>query len=267
MKYVRAILYLFRFKMLVFNIFKWISANKKPVLSKASGIFLATFFTFTALAEPPMPVTDEKAQQQLLDIVEVLSNRIAPDTARQTEALQKIDTTIKNGLSGSSNVGGSNNLEAEQNFRNWTPSSADLVNMVQQGLQTGSLADQIQYYNQRFRIPTGEELTPANPNSMQADYGVFSAVSTNAALGIADKSFDNIAHILQKINFLYRQLDQQRTLKDSTDFGSVVLLQIAALQADLVRLESQQLKMLGVSQQEGNSRRAFAAQFVQDMGP
>lgn len=194
------------------------------------------------------------------ELQDILGNRLYPAVTQQTNTLRSVDQTLKQSLMGNSSTGASNNLISEQKFRNWTPSSADLMNMVQQGLQTGSLADQIAYYNQKFKIPT-----VTNPGNPLEDYAVFSAVTTNAALSVADKGFDNVAQIMEQINYLYRLIDQQRTLKQSQELTSVILLKIAALQADLIRLQSQQLKMQAVAHAEGNSRREYMTQFVQDM--
>jgi hypothetical protein len=238
--------------------------EKSMKLMVAALVCFALFLAASAFAQP-QPVTDTVLEDMTSNMRDILSNRIAPEIAQQSDSLQALNKTVQHTLSGSSGVGGLNNIATEQNFRNWTPSSADLASMVQQGLQTGSMADQINYYNQKFKIPAAAELTPGNPHNVTADYGVFSAVATNAALGVADKSFDNVAYIVQQINFLYRQLDQQQNLKQSADFNTVILLKIAALQTDLIRLEAQQLKMLGVAQQQSNSKRTFAAQFIKDI--
>lgn len=219
-------------------------------------------FTLNGLA-------DDSGNQDLLNKLTEIKNTLdsnGQEIHGQSAAVRSMNSTLQRGLTGNSGIAAFNNTATERNFRDWTPSSADLVKMVQQGLQTGSLTDQIKYYNEKFPVPTSENLDPNNPNSATANYGVFSAISTNAALGIADKSFDNAPDIIKQINFLYQQIDEEQTLKQGMDLNSVILLKIATLQTDLVRLQAQQLKMLGVSQEEGNIKRMFAAQFIQDVG-
>ena len=224
------------------------------------SVFLSGLWMIVnAWADPPLYVVDTQLETQSQNIYQVLNGAILNSINKGTMANQYTNINIQKGLIGNSNIGLVNNLEPEQTFRNWTPTSADLASMVQQGLQTGSLSDQIKYYNQKFNIPQGNAKSPA------ADYGVFSAVATNAALGIADKGFDNAIYIQQQINFLYQQLDRQQTLKQAQDFNSVILLKIAAFQADLIRLQSQQLKITAVSQQENNVRRTTMNQFVEDI--
>ena len=217
------------------------------------------------LAEFSQSVQDQSLEQTANSINDTL-NKIYPEITQQSSHIRALNSTVQHGLTGVSGAGALNNMKPEQDFRHWTPSVADLTNMVQQGLQTGSLVDQIKYYNQLFHIPKAEALDPKNPNSPQANYGVFSAVSTNSALSVADKGFDNVDHILQQLNALYAQVDQQQTVKESMDLNAVLLLRIAALQTDLIRLQSQQLKMQAIAQQENNNRRIMAAQFIQTVG-
>ena len=82
---------------------------------------------------------------------------------------------------------------------------------------------------------------------------------------MADKGFDHAAELQDQLNFFYQELDRQQTLKQSQDFNSVILLKIASLQADLIRLQSQQLKIQAVSQQENNVKRINMSQFVEDI--
>jgi hypothetical protein len=213
----------------------------------------------------PIYVVDQNLETQAQNTYNLLNSRIYNAINQSTMASMATSRTVQSSLTGSNNNGLLNNTAADKEFRDWTPTSEDLQNMVAQGLQAGSLADQIKYYNQKFHIPTAAQLSPTNPNSPQASYGVFSAVSTNAALSVADKGFDNVTQIQQQINNLYQQLDRQQTLKQSQDFNSVILLKIAALQTDLIRLQAQQLKIQAVAQQENNLKRTTMAQFLEDV--
>lgn len=217
-----------------------------------------------AQLEPGMPVSDSKLQEIAQSIDDTLNNRINLGIAQQSEILRRVQNTLEKSLTGVGGVGQLNNLPAEQSFRNWTPTAEDLANMVQQGLQTGSLSDRLTYYNQHFPIPTAAQLTPADPKSVQANYGVFSAVSANAALTVSDKGFDQVKTVMDQLNYLYRQIDQQQSVKQSIDLNSVILLKIVALQAELIRLQAQQLKMQAVGQQEGNGYRLFGTRFIQN---
>lgn len=232
--------------------------------AKLMAILLAILFSFSAYADSPSQVVEQNLENIDQNIYN-LNQQIYTATKENTMATQSMSRTVQGSLTGNNSVGLLNNPAAEQAFRNWTPSSEDLANMVAQGLQTGNLADQIKYYNQKFKIPTTAELMPHNPGSPAADYGVFSAVSTNTALSVADKGFDNVQQIQDQINFLYQELDRQQTLKQSQDFNSVILLKIAALQTDLIRLQAQQLKIQAVSQQENNIKRTTMSQFVEDI--
>jgi len=218
-----------------------------------------------AAAEPPTYVIDEKLESQAADTNDLLNTRIYGAITQSTVATQATNRIIQSSLTGTSSAGMLNNSSAEQQFRDWTPTSEDLAEMIAQGLQTGSLADQIKYYNQKFHIPTAEQLNPKNPQRPATQSAVFSAVSTNVALSVADKGFDNVVQVQQIINSLYQQLDRQTTLKQSQDFNSVILLKIAALQADLIRLQSQQLKIAAISQQEHNQRRIDLSEFVENV--
>lgn len=213
-------------------------------------------------AEQPGYVVDQKLEDSSKEIQDILQNQ-ASQISQQTNAIKNMNVSVNAGLTGETGIGGEINTAAEQSFNNWTPTAQDLTNMVQEGLQTGSLADQVKYYNEKFRIPSTENI-PEQAKTM-ADYNVFSAVSTNGALVIADKGFSNAADIVRQINFLYRQIDQQKTVKESMDLNSAILLKIASLQVDLIRLQSQQLKMQSVSQQKNNSEYAFMTQFVKDV--
>lgn len=219
----------------------------------------------TAFAVETIPVSDANLQSTAEQTYSVLNTKIYGAINQSTSATQSMNRSIQGSLTGTNGTGLRNNALEEQSFRNWTPSSQDLINMVQQGLQTGSLADQIAYYNSKFKVPSAQQLNPGNPDAPTANLGVFSAVATNAAFSVADKSFDNVAQIQQQINYLYLQLDKQNTLKQSQDFNSVILLKIAALQTDLLRLQSQQLKMQAVSQEENNTKRMTMSQFIQDI--
>jgi|GEM_PF-4393106 len=220
-----------------------------------------------ANADPPTYVVDENLETQAQNTYNLLNTRIYGAITQSAVATQATNRIIQSSLTGNTSAGFLYNTQSEQQFRNWTPTAADLADMAAQGLQTGSLADQIKFYNQKFGVPSAAQLNPQNPQSPEANYGVFSAVTTNAALGIADKGFDNVVQIQQQINYLYQQLDRQQTLKQSQDFNSVILLKIAALQTDLIRLQSQQLKIQATSQQEGNVKRTTLSQFVEDIKP
>lgn len=180
-------------------------------------------------------------------------------------AVQAQTQVLEESMTGITGVGAEFNTAQEQSFRNWAPSAEDLANMVAQGLQTGSLADQIKYYNQKFPIPKVTDLTPNDDNSIAGNYGVFSAVNTNAALSVADKSFDNAQQIVNQINFLYTLIDRQQTLKQSVDLNSSILGKIATLQNELLRVQAEQLKMQAVSQQQSNNTRTLMAGFVQEI--
>lgn len=239
--------------------------QKFKMLKRLIGLSLLLCQPGFATAVPPTYVIDQNLETQAENTYNLLNTRIYGAINQSNIATQSTNRIIQSSLTGSSTQGLRNNPAIEQQFRDWTPTSADLASMVAQGLQTGSLSDQIRYYNQKFNIPNAAQLSPRNPQSPQADYAVFSAVSTNAALSIADKGFDNVVQIQQQINTLYRQLDQQSTLKQSQDFNSVILLKIAALQTDLIRLQSQQLKISAVSQQENNVKRVTMSQFIEDI--
>lgn len=218
-------------------------------------IFAATGTTVT---DPTLETTDS-------NIYNFMTGNIYPALNNMNTTVQLENQTLQNSLTGSSGIGAELNSATEQGFRNWTPTSQDLMNMVQEGLQTGSLADQIKYYNQKFHIPTASDLDPHNPHSEMANYGVLSAVSTNAALGVADKGFDNAQQIVDQINLLYHLIDQQQTVKQGIDLNSAILLKIASLQADLMRLQSQQLKMQALGQEQDNTARNYMASFVQNV--
>lgn len=237
---------------------------KKILNIKNIALYFGMLWCPIIWAAPPAYVVDQALETQAKETYD-LEKQMYSATQQSSMATQTMSRVIQSSLTGNSGIGTINNPNAEQNFRNWTPSSEDLTNMVAQGLQTGSLSDQIKYYNGKFKIPSAAQLSPENPNSASAEYGVFSAVSTNAALSIADKSFDNVIQIQQQINFLYKELDRQRTLKQSQDFNSVIMLKIAAFQADLIRLQSQQLKMQALAQQENNMKRIATAGFIQNI--
>jgi type IV secretion system VirB5/TraC/TraE/TrbJ family protein len=225
---------------------------------------LTALFSFCAYADGPAYVVEQNLENTAQNIYN-LNQQMYTATKQNTMATESMSRTVQSSLTGNNSIGLLNNSASEQAFRNWTPTASDLANMVAQGLQTGNLADQIKYYNQKFKIPTAAELMPNNPASPAADYGVFSAVSTNTALSVADKGFDNVQQVQDQINFLYQELDRQQTLKQSQDFNSVILLKIAALQTDLIRLQAQQLKIQAVSQQENNIKRTTMSQFVEDI--
>lgn len=210
-------------------------------------------------------VTDPTLESTDSNIYNFMTSNIYPALNNMNTTVQMENQTLQNSLTGSSGIGAELNSANEQGFRNWTPTSQDLMNMVQEGLQTGSLADQIKYYNQKFHIPAASDLDPHNPQSEMANYGVLSAVSTNAALGVADKGFDNAQQIVNQINLLYHLIDQQQTVKQGIDLNSAILLKIASLQADLMRLQSQQLKMQALGQEQNNTARNYMASFVQDV--
>lgn len=220
---------------------------------------------FADLPSGPTPVTEQKLEQQMEDIYNILNQKISPSVQDTASAMQQANTSLRRGLTGTSGVALANNSSDEQTFRNWTPTAQDLDMMVQKGLQTGSLADRIKYYNQKFPLPTVQQLNPNNPNGATANYGVFSAIATNAAFGVADKSFNNAGDIAQQINLLYMSIDRQDSLKQGLDLNSVILLKIAALQADLMRIQSQQLRMQAVSQQQSNTQRNFLSGFIQNV--
>lgn len=240
-----------------------------PRIRRSWSIWIVAFILLPSVssADPTQTqqVQDQTLEQAANTISETL-NKIYPEITQQSSSISSLNRTIQEGITGTTGAAAFNNLKTEQDFRDWTPNSADLANMVREGLQTGSLADQIKYYDEKFRIPKPEQLDAKNPNSLQADYGVFSAVSTNTAFSVADKGFDNVDHILKQLNLLYKQVDQQQTLKQSVDLNSILLLRIAALQTDLIRLQAQQLKMQAVSQQENNNKRTIAAQFIHEVG-
>ncbi len=226
-----------------------------------SSIFPAYSY---ADADTPTQVVEQNLENQAQNLYN-LNQQIYSSVKQNTNATLSTGRIVQNSLTGSYNMGLLNNSQADQTFRNWTPSAEDLANMVALGMQTGSLTDQIKYYNKKFKIPTTVELSPHNPDSAVAQYGVFSAISTNTALSIADKGFDNVIEIQDQINFLYKELDHQQTLKQSQDFNSVILLKIAALQIDLIRLQSQQLKIQAVNQQENNLKRINVSEFVEEI--
>lgn len=212
-------------------------------------------------AQDPAYVVEQNLEQQAQQLYDLLNHPIYQAIGEGTNAMQQVNTTVQRSLMGKKNLGAQNNSTAEQNFRNWTPTAEDLEQMTKQGLQTGSLADQIRYYNQKFPIPTQhtEHATAAN------DYNSFAQSNTNAAFSVADKSFDNAKLIAQQINQLYQEIDQQDNLKSSTDLNSAILLKIVALQADLMRIQAQQLKLQAVNQQQNNSQRNYLQNFVQDV--
>ena len=209
-------------------------------------------------------VIEQNLENRMQDMYN-LNKQMNSGIQQNAYATQAMKNVLQNSLAGASGLGLINNPVDEQKFRDWTPSVEDLANMTAQGLQTGSLADQIKYYHEKFQIPSAARLTPGNPHSPVADYGIFSAVTTNAALTVADKSFNNVPQIQLQINSLYQQLDRQSTLKQAQDFNSVIMLRIAALQTDLIRLQSQQLKIQAVSQQENNLKRTTMITFIQDI--
>lgn len=229
------------------------------ILFSLGGLNLAQ-----ALENTPTVVTAPVIEDQMRTVQSTLDNRIYPAMSQQAENIRRMNQTMQQSLMGSYGIGASNNLAREQKFRDWTPSSADLMNMVAQGLQTGSLSDQLAYYNQKFPVLTAEQLSPSQSSSPVTQHQVFSAIAANAALSIADKSFDRLPEIMEQLNFLYRQIDQQQNLKQAQDLNSVILLKIAALQADLLRVQAQQLKIQAVDRTENHSRRAFMAGFVED---
>lgn len=213
----------------------------------------------------PNQVTDPTLETAANNTYNFLTGEIYPALNSLNTTTQENTAILQKSTTGSTGIGAEFNTATEQGFRNWTPTAEDLSNMVQEGLQTGSLADQITYYNQKFHIPKAAQLTPHNPNSIVGNYGVFSAVTTNAALSIADKSFDNAKQISDQINYLYSQIDLQPTLKQQLDLNSAILLKIAALQTDLIRLQAQQLKVEAVAQQQNNNTRTLMAHFIQNV--
>ncbi len=228
-------------------------------------IFCGIIVSHTCIATTGETVTDPTLETTDSNIYNFLTGNMYPALNNMNTTMQMENQTLQNSLTGSSGIGAELNSAAAQGFRNWTPTSQDLMNMVQEGLQTGSLADQIKYYNQKFHVPAAADLDPHNPQSEMANYGVLSAVSTNAALGVADKGFDNAAQIENQINLLYHLIDQQQTVKQGIDLNSAILLQIATLQADLMRLQSQQLKMQALGQEQNNIARNYMASFVHDV--
>lgn len=240
--------------------------NKKILTWFAVASMLSVGTTsFADVPTSPIQVIEQKLEQQTEDIYNILQQKISPGVQSTATAMQEANKSLRLGLMGATGVAFANNSAAEQAFRNWTPTAQDLEMMVQQGLQTGSLADRIKYYNQKFPLPTIQQLSPDGQSNVNANYGVFSAVTTNAALGVADKGFNNAAEIVQQINLLYSKIDTQQSLKQGLDLNSVILLKIAALQADLMRIQAQQLKMQAVSQQAGNTQRSVMSGFIQDV--
>lgn len=239
------------------------------MLKVLNPLLLLVLFGFStmlnAAVTPPVAFTDPTLEKSARDIANSLNNEIYPAVSSTNRAVQQQTEILEQGLTGIAGVGALFSTPQEQAFRNWTPTAEDLANMIKEGLQTGSLADQIKYYNQKFPIPTASSITPGDPHSVAAQYGVFSAINTNAALSIADKSFDNVQQIQTQINYLYSLIDRQQTLKQGMDLNSAILVRIASLQAELIRLHSQQLKMLAVAQQQGNSARSIMTTFVQNL--
>lgn len=225
----------------------------------AAAIFL---FSISVFADPTSVVTDSATETNTSNILNVLQNNVAPAINNTNAAVQAQTNILQESLTGISGMGSAFNTQQEKNFRNWTPTAQDLANMVAEGLQTGSLADQIKYYNQKFPIPTMQQLTPNDKNSIAGNYGVFSAVNTNAAFSVADKSFDNAAQIVNQINYLYTLIDRQQTLKQSMDLNNAILAKIASLQNELLRVQAQQLKMQAVDQQQSNSARLLMTHFI-----
>lgn len=230
------------------------------------GLFLASFsIQAEVVSDPALEESSRNIEQKQAQMYDFMSNNLYPAIQDNKAAMQAAQQTIEKSLTGNSGVGATFNTTEEQNFRNWTPSSKDLENMVRQGLQTGSMADQIKYYNEKFNVPSAADLTPADENSVMGNYGEFSAVSTNAALSVADKSFDNARAISLQLNSLYSMIDQQPTLKQSMDLNTAIALKIAALQAELMRIQAQQLKMQAVSQHQNNANRLEMMHFVKDV--
>lgn len=228
-------------------------------------LFLCSLNTTITAAVTPFPITDPPLEKTADATNDVLTNKIYPAIGSTQRAVQKQEQILQQGLTGISGVGSIFSTPQEQSFRNWTPTTEDLTNMIKDGLQTGSLTDQIKYYNQKFPIPSMNQLTPGNANSIVEQYGFFSAVNTNMALSIADKSFDNIQKIMSQITYLYTLIDHQLTLKQGLDLNSAILVKIATLQTELIRLQSQQLKLQAVAQQQGNGTRIALAQFVENL--
>jgi hypothetical protein len=235
------------------------------MLRKNKIIYFVLFlFTFSAHAAGTNNVVDAPVEQntgRMADTLDIMSTTLS----NTNTAVQAQTQVLEESMTGVTGIGAEFNTAQEQNFRNWAPSAEDLANMVAEGLQTGSLADQIKYYNQKFPIPKITDLTPNNENSIAGNYGVFSAVNTNAALSVADKSFDNAQQIVNQINFLYTLIDRQQTLKQSMDLNTAILGKIATLQNELLRVQAQQLKMQAVSQQQNNTARTLMAGFVQEI--
>jgi type IV secretion system protein VirB5 len=235
--------------------------ENKIILYFTLSLFIASAHAATPQTEI---VQDQAVENNTSNMLNTLNNMSSTMSSTNT-AVQAQTQVLEESLTGITGVGAMFNTAQEQNFRNWTPSAEDLVNMVAEGLQTGSMADQIKYYNQKFPIPKVTDLTPNDDSSIAGKYGVYSAVNTNAAFSVADKSFDQAQQIVNQINFLYTLIDRQQTLKQSMDLNTAVLAKIATLQNDLLRVQAQQLKMQAVSQQQSNTTRTLMAGFVQEI--
>ena len=230
------------------------------------SLCLLSFSVYAEIvSDPALEESSRNIEEKQNQLYNLMNNSIAPAIREGREASEAMRQTMEKSLTGNSGVGAAINTPEEQSFRDWTPSAQDLQNMVSQGLQTGSMADQIKYYNEKFNVPRSVDLTPADENSVMGSYGEFSAISTNAALSVADKSFNNASAISKQLNYLYGLIDQQPTLKQSMDLNTAIALKIAALQAELMRLQAQQLKMQAVSQHETNSNRLEMMHFVKNI--
>jgi len=136
----------------------------------------------------------------------------------------------------------------------------EVVSLQQSGTIPGLFSQRQNYFNQLLP-PVVSNLFSQDPNNRNAVSYKLSTENTNAAFSGTEAVYNKIQDRLKTIESLTKSIDQTANVKEATDLNSRINAENGFLGVDMARLNSLQLSLQSVLQNNQNQATANHAEF------
>lgn len=145
--------------------------------------------------------------------------------------------------------------EADKEFWNWSQEKSH---------GSPRIVAILKKYEDYFPLLNRTQINPRHSSSPSARVEELTLKTANQALGAADYGIERIGSELELLKKMGNAIDQQKTLKQSVDLNSQMLVRLGQLQTEMIRLQSNVLRVQSTEQQGIGQAIRWKQRFVKD---
>ncbi len=209
-------------------------------------------FILSAQVYAATPVIDNVAISKMVSMLSELDKQLSQMQTHYEEALMQsgILTNQLSAMTGENLFSDIYNNTQVKDARVWAPNSIEeFEEMLKNGFNPSDFLDRYEYYLQKFPAIAMEQIEAKNPNSALRDlYGYTEEWTKMNLVGFA-QTFDAVNSSYERINNLLSEINEHKTLKQSSDFTNRLLGELGYLLQSLIQVQNFSMHMNTMLQQ------------------